>query len=242
MALRFLINFSNKPVEKIATSLLFRHSAGAKTSAPGVTLPQKPKMPRSGYIRFVAETMAKLKTEAPGTKSSDMVVKASKLWRELDPAERKRFNDASATERAKWHEKVAAFEAQLSQRERDQLVAERQRQRDRQRDERQRRQRRRQLTDLQRPRKPPNSFMLFYMERVPERKDMHQKEFLAEIGKRWAGMSEEDKFPYVKRFQDLKETYAKELEAWEKRMIKEGRSDLVGPVLAEEEVTKGRHR
>lgn len=244
MALRFLIQ-AMSPAERMTAPLLIsRRCAGVQAATGAPALPERPKKPLTGYVQFVAATIPILKQQMPGAKSSEMLVKASGLWKELDDVTKKRYNDEYAASKAKWMAASAQFEASLSTSTRDQLLSAERRARDDRREQRQRRQRRQQLTDHQKPRKPANAFMLYLQDRQPSRGDQSQKEFVVAIAKEWAAKTDAAKAPYVKRYTDAKQKYERELAVWERQMIKQGRADLVRsgsqPVIDVEEVTRAR--
>ncbi|XP_043244774.1 transcription factor A, mitochondrial-like isoform X3 [Amphibalanus amphitrite] len=246
MALRFLIK-TITPVERMTASLGFSRScAGVKTAPPGTSgaLPERPKKPASGYVQFVTDTIPRLRQQMPDAKSSEMMTKASALWKDLDMATKKRYNDAYSANKEKWLADMARFEASLSAQTRDQLMMAERKARDERRESRERRQRKRQMNERQKPRKPANAFMLYIQDRQATRGDRSQKDFIVDMAKEWANKPESERAPYVKRYTEAKEQYQKALVAWEGQMIKEGRADLVRagsqPVIDTDEVPKSR--
>eukprot|EP00049_Salpingoeca_infusionum_P002897 m.61122 g.61122 ORF g.61122 m.61122 type:complete len:432 (+) comp11847_c0_seq3:426-1721(+) len=84
--------------------------------------PQKPKPPRSGYVRFLTERRVGVQQQHPELPLPEITRIVASLWREASEEEKRTYNSAAEQEKEKYRAEVKAWELQqqLQQQQRQQ--------------------------------------------------------------------------------------------------------------------------
>merc|ERR1719348_1519686 len=71
----------------------------------------KKKDPRSAYLYFSNEVREKLKSENPEISITECAKEAGKLWKELTPSRRAKFQNMAANDKIRYEKETAAYKA-----------------------------------------------------------------------------------------------------------------------------------
>merc|ERR1719342_990080 len=75
--------------------------------------PNAPKGARSAYLYFSNEVREKLKSENPEISITECAKEAGKLWKELTPSRRAKFENMAANDKIRYEKETAAYKAGL---------------------------------------------------------------------------------------------------------------------------------
>ena len=195
--------------------------SGSKTvsvSAPERVLVQAvpegiPKKPNTPWVQFVAEKMPLIKQQFPDIHPRQRMQKISRKWREL-PVELKLKMEAEYKEaRMAWLRNMEMVSKDLMEISREEKRLKKKVKLLRAGNL----ELKRLLRKLEKPSKPPNSFILYCQEQGWEGRRMFDG-----MASDWRQMGEEEKEKFVGKSLLLKKEYKLEMKEWRDKMLKEG--------------------
>jgi len=189
-------------------------------------LPKKPKKPLSPYIQFQNEIRPELKKKHPEKHSQELLAIAASMWRELPDAKKVEMAELYKTELADYSKRMSGYTSSLRPDDLNQLKLAK----ESEKIKKQKRRLKKECKSLGKPSKPLTPFPIFVKENIGAliAKNIPRGELFRELRDIWHSKSAEEKAVYWERYKMDKVVYEKELTAWEAKMLKEGRSDLIG--------------
>ncbi|XP_031630335.1 transcription factor A, mitochondrial-like [Contarinia nasturtii] len=185
-----------------------------------LNIPERPKRPIRGYLRFVKEFFPSQKKS--GKPAKEVISLAAIEWKKFDDSQKQRYNQEFEREMAAYSRKLAAYEKCLTP---DKKLAIK----DAQihlKDLKEERMERKNILNLAKengkPNRPPNAFLLFF-----EDERSKGKTNIKQTSANYNLLSESQKSAYTQKAKDLYDEYKKSLAAWEKEMISKGLTNIV---------------
>ncbi|XP_059177885.1 transcription factor A, mitochondrial-like [Physella acuta] len=204
-------NFSNKQ----------GHFINIKKGVLDVPMPKKPQHPGGIFFTFVKEVEPIIKQKHPEiTSQVQMVIKASEMWRDLDPEEKARLTLKRREAYEKYKQEVKNYydnltPLQIQHKEALSLLTKAKKVN-------------KERKALGIPSKAPGAFCYFMSEKFRERDpDISAAARLKIIVTRWKEMTEAEKEPYVTLAKQNRDLHESAMNEWEKKMISLGRFDLI---------------
>ncbi|KAJ8248374.1 hypothetical protein GJAV_G00241340 [Gymnothorax javanicus] len=182
-----------------------------------------PKVPATGYIRFLKQQQTELSKQYPDVKYVEITKKIAQLWQGLTPEQKKPFELEAQAAREKYKEELRQFYACLSP-EQVRALKEMKRQK---LERRKTIRMKRELTVLGKPKRPRTSFNIFMSEHFLEAKGTTMQAKMKSLVDDWATLHSSLKQTYENLARDDRVRYAQEMESWEKYMTQIGREDLI---------------
>jgi len=192
---------------------------------PKVDVPPPPRRPLNGYITFTSKIYPQIKQQHPDYTAPEVARTIGAMWKTMPEGEKKSYAPNFKSEMEAYVRTRKAYLNSLSpeqQQAREDTVK-------RKKARRNRMQKRKIWREFDKPKRPPNGYILFSNQHRANRKGKFETatELFKKIAAEWRMLAEEDKQRYYQTAMDLQETYYKELMAWEDRMIEEGHPELV---------------
>ncbi|KAL1123232.1 hypothetical protein AAG570_002319 [Ranatra chinensis] len=183
----------------------------------------KPKKPVGAFLRFTSKIRPELVQKYPTASITDLVKLAAAEWKNVDSQTKAQLQEETKAEWARYMEECRKYESQLSPGVKLQLenaakkiqIAKEKKVLKKKRE------------DLGRPKKPPTSFVMFFLSKSAERGTMPFKEWQAKMAKAWEELPEAEKSKIIAAHKKETEEYKQRLTDWEKKMVAEGKSELV---------------
>ena len=188
-----------------------------KAKNPELVVPKKPLNP---YMFFLTEQTPNLKETHPNIKERLSVI--GQRWRELEQAQKLIYKLKFASAMHEYTQKIAAIEADPKLN--DQLThftEEKSKQRAEKAYRKAKRQRMALREDLGRPKRAfLSSYQIFYVENFARlhKKNSRAADTTKTISELWKSLSEEDKKPYIAKYNKFKDDYHIGVEAWKMKM------------------------
>lgn len=182
-----------------------------------------PKIPATGYIRFLKQQQTELSKQYPDAKYVEITKKIAQLWQGLTPEQKKPFELEAQAAREKYKEELRQFYARLSPEQVRALKEMRRQKRERRKTIRMKRE----LTVLGKPKRPRTAFNIFMSEHFLEAKGTTMQAKMKSLVDDWATLHSSLKQTYENLARDDRVRYAHEMESWEKYMTEIGREDLI---------------
>lgn len=76
--------------------------------------PNAPKGPKSSYIMFFTEYREQLKVEQPGISVTEMAKEGGKVWKEMSPSQRSKFEKKAADDKVRFEREKIAYQVSSS--------------------------------------------------------------------------------------------------------------------------------
>jgi len=194
--------------------------------AANASVPQKPKRPLTPYFRFMMKVRDDIIKQNPSLAQKDIIKLIGQKWTKLDDASKDHYSAGYKEEMIPYSEELAKYNDTLTPEiveKENQLKLEKQLKRDR-------RVQRKKLLDLGKPKKPTTPFLQFVklnFKSKPGGGVGHAQEEIQTLAKRWQGLKEAEKDPFIDKYRKEAESYKTALLKWESTMLKQGNVDVV---------------
>ncbi|XP_035670496.1 transcription factor A, mitochondrial-like [Branchiostoma floridae] len=209
------ISFGTRPTTPLLQSSRWFVQSSSKFPTP-------PKRPANAYIRYVNQKMPTVRSQNPGAGPKQIVRICASLWKQLSDTEKQPYINDAAAEREKYKSEYEDFKSDFTIEEWGEYQDSR-RQRRRQL---QNRRRREELQQLGKPKQPVHGYGLFVKEMLSGSSgNMAQQ--MKDMKGQWINLPETEKQKYMSEANKAKEKYEAEMQAWEKKMVDQGRPELV---------------
>ncbi|XP_041363233.1 transcription factor A, mitochondrial-like [Gigantopelta aegis] len=182
-----------------------------------------PRRPTPSFFLFFKSKQEEIAQNNPDLRIHEQAKIAGQLWRELDQKDKDRFHQEGLERFAEYKRQYENYLSNLTPNEIKE-IKEKKRQR---RISLAKKRKKRELKQLGKPLRSRNAFSLFLRSSKLERGDADVQTFLKGIVEYWKTMPENEKEIYYHDAALDKERYDKEMAAWEDKMKKLGREDLV---------------
>ncbi|XP_011845739.1 PREDICTED: transcription factor A, mitochondrial isoform X1 [Mandrillus leucophaeus] len=182
-----------------------------------------PKKPVSSYLRFSKEQLPIFRAQNPDAKTTELVRRIAKHWRELPDSEKKVYRDAYKAAWLIYKEEISKFKEQLTPSQITSLEKEIL-------DKRLKRKavtKRKELIQLGKPKRPRSAYNVYVAERFQEAKGDSPQEKLKTVKENWKNLSDSEKEFYIQHAKEDEIRYHNEMKSWEEHMLKLGRKDLL---------------
>ncbi|KAG9341800.1 hypothetical protein JZ751_018522 [Albula glossodonta] len=210
-------------------ALSARCSCSQVCLAPSVkgfsTLSSPPRIPPTGYIRFLQKQHPLLVKQYPSkyVKYAEITKKIAQQWKELTPEQKLPFQQEAQVAREQYKVEISRFYAQLSPAQAKELKERRKQKIDRRRALR----KKREMTKLGKPKRPRSAFNIFMLEHFVEAKGISPQAKLKTLCDEWRNLDVSQRKMYQRLAVDDKARYNNEMNTWESYMTEIGREDLV---------------
>ncbi|XP_035256636.1 transcription factor A, mitochondrial-like [Anguilla anguilla] len=182
-----------------------------------------PKVPATGYIRFVKQQQTVVAKQYPDVKYVEITKKIAQQWHALTPEQKLPFEQAAQAAREQYKEELKQFHARLTPEQSKALLEMKRQKRVRRKAIRMKRE----LTMLGKPKRPRTAFNIFMSEHFVEAKGVTMQGKMKSLVDDWAKLDVSLKKTYKQLAEDDRVRYVHEMESWEKYMAQIGREDLV---------------
>lgn len=155
--------------------------------------PNAPKRWRTSYILFCGDHREKVKKENPDLNNLEITSKLGELWKGVSDKEKKKYEDLAAKDKARYNKDMESYTPPS-----DAEVEEKPK---------------KSKKDREGPKHTTTSYMFFckdVREQVEKETGKKGKEAMAELGRRWKELSDEEKAPYIEQQNVDKARYEKE--------------------------------
>ncbi|XP_019635317.1 PREDICTED: transcription factor A, mitochondrial-like [Branchiostoma belcheri] len=208
-------------------------SLGARPAAPllqfsrcfvqsSSKFPVPPKRPANAYIRYVNQKMPSVRSQNPGAGQNEIVRICASLWKQLSDIEKQPYVTEAAAEREKYKSEYEDFKSDFTIEEWGEYQDSRRQRRQKLKNRR----RREELHQLGKPKLPPHGYGLFVKDMLSGGSgNMAQQ--MKDMKGQWNNLAEAEKQKYMSEASKAKEKYDSEMQAWEKKMVEQGRPELV---------------
>uniref|UniRef100_A0A8I5NLD7 Transcription factor A, mitochondrial n=1 Tax=Papio anubis TaxID=9555 RepID=A0A8I5NLD7_PAPAN len=156
-------------------------------------------------------------------KTTELVRRIAKHWRELPDSEKKVYREAYKADWEVYKEEISRFKEQLTPSEITSLEKEIL-------DKRLKRKavtKRKELIQLGKPKRPRSAYNIYVAERFQEAKGDSPQEKLKTVKENWKNLSDSEKEIYIQLAKEDEIRYHNEMKSWEEHMIEIGRKDLL---------------
>ncbi|XP_060521263.1 transcription factor A, mitochondrial-like isoform X2 [Cylas formicarius] len=208
-----------------------------KEKLENLHLPDKPKRPTTPYLKFINEHRAIVKEENPEFKPTEVVKKCAQLWNSSSSSVREKYMQTFKEELKQYTAKVKTYSASLTE-EQQQLLKEIEKEK---KHDKQRRLQRQLFRESNKPKKPQTPYNLFLSEKS-KMTNKSIKVLMSELKGEWAQLPDREKDKYQFQYLKEKERYEREIAAWEEKMLREGRSDMVRVKTLEAKTLSGQRK
>ncbi|KAK4304226.1 hypothetical protein Pmani_023858 [Petrolisthes manimaculis] len=201
---------------------------GKATSSPSILcLPEPPKKPMQPFIRFAIHHQADVRRAFPDVPRSAIKEKVMEMWNNLSNDERQYWSKEYEKEKVDYDMRYSEYLKTVTPRDLEVMKRVKDQEARKKARRVQARVRKEQQAIEGKPKAPGNAFFLFMMRQ--DSGGLKRKDFLFEVGKMWKCLPEEERRAYHEEAERLKEQYVMDLAAWEDKMAKAGRLDLIRP-------------
>ncbi|KAF4519584.1 hypothetical protein B566_EDAN003751 [Ephemera danica] len=205
-------------------AIYFQQSAGVKQSLEKKAgIPEKPKRPMTPYFRYMADVRPTIMKNNPDAKITDIAKVIGSQWEKLNPANKQQLSVAYQKEKEVYLQALEKYNSKLSEEDRLKLKDTKKQIEER----REKSKLKMRIKELGKPKKPPTAYLYFANEKLAQRGGTDIVEWRKKTSEQWSALSEKDKEVYVKRQKTAQETYKRDLNKWEERMIRMGNIELV---------------
>lgn len=193
----------------------------AKTVIDSHKIPNKPKRPLTGYLKFMLEKRPIILKENPSLQNTDIVKRVAEQWKDLSLEGKAKYQEAAVQDRAKYDEEILKYNADLTPEQVEVLShIEYEKRKDRKK-----RKLRKEYIAAGKPKRPINSFGLFVQDNATPGKSL--TEVMIDVKAKWEQLPDIEKQKYQIKFRKSLEKYEVELAKWENEMIAEGKTHLI---------------
>lgn len=193
----------------------------AKTVIDSHKIPNKPKRPLTGYLKFMMEKRPIILKENPSLQSTDIVKRVAEQWKALSYEGKAKYQEEAVHDRAKYDEEILKYNAELTPEQVEVLShIEYEKRKDRKK-----RKLRKEYIATGKPKRPITSFGLFVQDNATSGKPL--AEVMIEMKTKWEQLPDIEKQKYQIKFKKNIEKYEIELAKWENEMIAEGKTHLI---------------
>lgn len=197
-------------------------SRNASTSA--VPLKKRPKRPLAPYLRFAMLERPSLVKANPKVKVSEIASLLGQKWTNLSDEEKQKFSEEYLQEMPAYSKQIEKYNQSLTEADKD-AIKNAKLQKELRREKREKRDRNK---ELGKPKKPQTPFLLYLVPRTQKGIDPRAyAEKCKEIANEWNNLPEDEKKPYMEKYQAEKLKYDTELHKWEQKMLRQGYTDVV---------------
>lgn len=213
---------NNPVVLRISQSQFMGLRQNVTEKIKDLNIPQKPKRPLTGYFKYIQERRADLIREHPEWKVTDIAKKCASDWNNMDTDTKLKYQTQYKKEMEEYGKKCVEYGKSLTVEQKEGLKM----YKTAVKKDKVTREKRKKSRDNLKPKRSPGPYLLYVMEQVR----ITNKPFiqvLKDLKGVWAQLPESDKATYIQKAAKAKEAYDKELEAWEKKMIESGNTDIV---------------
>ena len=173
--------------------------------------PNKPKRPLTGYMIYSGEIRSKIKEENPDADFQTISVEIGKSWRALSDKQKEVYKKKSEKLKKEYNKKMESYVPPEGSNFKK--------------------------VDKNKPKKALSSYIFFSLDKrkeiVEKNPNINGKEVLSKVGKIWNEMKDSEKAKYVKKAEEDKKRYAREMEEYEKKNNKNNKTKT-------EKTTKGK--
>ncbi|KAJ2945518.1 hypothetical protein O0L34_g334 [Tuta absoluta] len=195
---------------------------------------EKPKRPLTPFFKFMQQMRPALLAKNPGITSKEAIAWSSKHWQELDTETKGQMVKEYEKDLEDYKKIKAMYESSLTEKQKEDIK----RLKEEMAAAKEKRKLKAEYKELGKPKKPMSSYFLY----IQSRKDIFQgkslKEYQEKIKQDWLKLSEAEKLKFEKQAQELMKKYKKDMEAWELKMVAQGRPDLVRTRIVREKKPK----
>lgn len=207
------------PRASIPTSYLALFATQSKTKSPELILPKKPLSP---FFLFRDEKIDNMKKEHPKATFKKLSIILGQMWNDLEEVQRDNYKHMRASAMEEYRNQISAIESDPEMNSQLVRIKEQKTQERVEKAYRKAKKERKSLLEnLGKPkRSAPNAFIIFKQETFPS---VHKKgdtvaNAVKEISEAWNSLSEEQKEPYIVKYNKFQEQYNFELSAWKEKM------------------------
>ncbi|XP_047992144.1 transcription factor A, mitochondrial [Leguminivora glycinivorella] len=184
---------------------------------------ERPKRPLTPFFKFMTQMRPALLAKNPGITSKEAIAWSSKHWQQLDLETKAQMTKEYEKDLEDYKKIKAMYESSLT----DEQKADIQRVKEEMAAAKEKRKLKAEYKELGKPKKPMSSYFLYIQSRKDSFKGQKMKEYQEKVKVDWQKLPENEKAKFEKQALELMNKYRKDLEAWELKMISQGRSDLV---------------
>lgn len=164
----------------------------------------KPKKPQTAYFCFMADKRAEIKSSNPDLDHKELVKKMGEEWNKLSEKGKEKYTALANKDKQRYLKEMESYEPTSD----DECKKGKKKGGKKAKKEKKEGQ----------PKKPMSAYFFYIGERratlKEEKPDLGNKEIVIEMGKEWAAMSDKDKAKYVKKAEEDKKRYEKEMKAF----------------------------
>merc|ERR1712223_1711927 len=185
-------------------------------------VPAVPKKPVTAYIRYANEVRPDVMKKNPNMKVSEVAKLMGQMWKEVPTAKKEALTKAYQMDKEAY---LKQFEQFKSTSEGQEFLEKQKLEKPEKKLKKAKSQLSTLKTEMGKPKRYPLAINLFASEQM---KGMSGPvtDRIKVISEKWKNMSQEQKSPFVKKSDELKAIYEKELAHWEETVGKEGLSKL----------------
>lgn len=184
------------------------------------TLLEKPKKNKSAYVWFVMDVLPTIRKENPDAKNSEIFLLAGEKWRNVDEATLKKYQEVALKDKNKYLEALETYNASITPEIQEALT--------KSKEKKLKSKQKKQLKALGMPKRPPNAFILFFMDYA--KKNNVQGSYIKETGKVgaiWSSLSDSEKAKWNELAALKEKEYKVKLEEWETEMVSKGHLEVI---------------
>ncbi|KAJ8361620.1 hypothetical protein SKAU_G00181450 [Synaphobranchus kaupii] len=182
-----------------------------------------PKLPPTGYIRFLKQEQPVLVKQYPDVKYVEITKKIAQKWQALTNEQKLPYEQTAQVARDKYKEEMKQFQARLTPAQSTALLEMKRQKRVRRKSIRMKRE----LTILGKPKRPRSAFNVFMSEHFVESRGATVQAKMKSLVDDWAKLDASLKKTYKQLSEDDRVRYKHEMESWENYMAQIGRDDLI---------------
>ncbi|KAK4874073.1 hypothetical protein RN001_013433 [Aquatica leii] len=188
-------------------------------------VPEEPKKPLTSYFKFLTEHRPLIKKQHPDWSLVNITKQCAQDWNTMDPDHRHKYEEAYHKELEEYHEKHKKFMQSLDP---DQKKAISNAKRETEQNKNHKILKKLQR-DADKPKRPISNFGYFIKEKLqlPENKDKKFIDILKTYNGEWSKLTDPEREKYNKLHKQDQIRYVTEMERWETKMIKAGKSDII---------------
>jgi len=222
-------SYRNVLTNRVTVTVYQQQNAGLKTETKellkSLKIPEHPKRPLTPYFRFLTEQRPLVQKEHPDWKLVDVTKQCAHDWKQLDHNLKEKYKEEYSKDVEVYERKSQQFTSSLTKQQAEALSAAKQEKRH----DRKKRAIKKLYRENAKPKRPTGTFLYFVKDKwaLPENKDKKLAELLSAVKDEWNTMPVTKKEKYIKLSEADRKRYEKQMEEWEARMIKEGKSNMV---------------
>ncbi|KAJ8388231.1 hypothetical protein AAFF_G00136020 [Aldrovandia affinis] len=182
-----------------------------------------PRLPPTGYIRFIKQQQPVLFKQYPGVKTLEITKKIALQWQALSAEQKQPFEQAAKAAREEYKVELSKFYARLTPAQ-SMALSEKKRQKLARRKSIRKK---RELTMLGKPKRPRTAFNIYMSEHFVEARGATMQTKMKSLMEDWRNLQDSQKKVYEQLAEDDKVRYRNEIKPWEKYMEEIGREDLL---------------